>query len=234
MLVVRDLVVDYDRSPALRRVSLEVNEGEIVGLIGPNGAGKSTALATIMGRLKPTSGEISLRGASLLREKTEDIVRAGVALVPEGRRIFATLTVAENLELGATPIIGRMELDDAREQVLERFPVLRTYYQSSAGTLSGGEQQQLAIARALLGRPQLLLLDEPSLGLAPILTAQVFDALKDLRREGVTILLVEQNALKTVELADRTYVLRNGEIILSGPRSELVDRTDLLTAYLGF
>ena len=234
MLVVRDLVVDYDRSPALRSVSLEVNEGEIVGLIGPNGAGKSTALATIMGRLKPTSGEISLRGASLLREKTEDIVRAGVALVPEGRRIFATLTVAENLELGATPIIGRMELDDAREQVLERFPVLRTYYQSSAGTLSGGEQQQLAIARALLGRPQLLLLDEPSLGLAPILTAQVFDALKDLRREGVTILLVEQNALKTVELADRTYVLRNGEIILSGPRSELVERTDLLTAYLGF
>ena len=117
---------------------------------------------------------------------------------------------------------------------LSAFRCLRTYYQSSAGTLSGGEQQQLAIARALLGRPQLLLLDEPSLGLAPILTAQVFDALKDLRREGVTILLVEQNALKTVELADRTYVLRNGEIILSGPRSELVERTDLLTAYLGF
>jgi branched-chain amino acid transport system permease protein len=233
VLSVRDLSVRYGSLTAVHGVSLEVAEGELVGLIGPNGAGKSTTLAAIAGFLAPASGSIEFEGGSVAGEPPEKIVRRGIALVPEGRHIFGTLSVAENLQLGATAIGDRSLVEETLEDVLERFPVLRRYYRSSAAKLSGGEQQQLAIARALLSRPRLLLLDEPSLGLAPIMVDVVFDTLAHLRDSGTTILLVEQNAAATVELADRTYVLRTGRIVTSGTRSELLATTDFAEAYLG-
>jgi branched-chain amino acid transport system ATP-binding protein len=233
MLKVENLHVSYGRVPALKGISLEVNAGEIVGLVGPNGAGKTTTLSTIFGLLKPASGSILFEGRSLVGTPPEKIVRLGLALVPEGRHIFNTLTVAENLEMGATARSDRAQVRTDRAAILERFPVLDRYYGSQAGKLSGGEQQQLAIARALLSRPRLLLLDEPSLGLAPVVIDLVFDVLAELREEGVTILLVEQNAARTVELADRSYVLRTGEIALAGDRNQLAEAESLEAAFLG-
>jgi branched-chain amino acid transport system ATP-binding protein len=233
MLRIDDLRVSYGRVPALKGVSMQVNAGEIVGLIGPNGAGKTTTLATVFGLVKPDSGSILLDGRSLAGEPPERIVRFGLALVPEGRHIFNTLTVRENLQLGATARKDRAEVRRDLGKLLERFPVLERYYDSPAGRLSGGEQQQLAIARALLSRPRLLLLDEPSLGLAPVVIDLVFDALAQLRDEGVTILLVEQNAARTVELADRSYVLRTGQVVLTGERDELLGAEHFETAYMG-
>jgi branched-chain amino acid transport system ATP-binding protein len=233
MLEIEDLRVSYRRVPALKGVYLNVEAGEIVGLIGPNGAGKSTLLSTVFGLIKPDSGSILLEGRSLLGEAPERIVRLGLALVPEGRHIFNTLTVSENLVMGATARRDRAEVRRDQAKLIERFPVLGRYFDSPAGRLSGGEQQQLAIARALLSRPRLLLLDEPSLGLAPVVIDLVFDALAELREEGVTILLVEQNAARTVELADRSYVLRTGQIALAGSRDELRDAENLEAAYLG-
>jgi branched-chain amino acid transport system ATP-binding protein len=233
MLRIDELRVSYGRVPALKGVSMEVNAGEIVGLIGPNGAGKTTTLATVFGLVKPDSGSILLDGRSLAGESPERIVRFGLALVPEGRHIFNTLTVRENLQLGATARKDRAEVRRDLGKLLERFPVLERYYDSPAGRLSGGEQQQLAIARALLSRPRLLLLDEPSLGLAPVVIDLVFDALAQLRDDGVTILLVEQNAARTVELADRSYVLRTGQVVLTGARDELVAAEQFETAYMG-
>jgi branched-chain amino acid transport system ATP-binding protein len=233
MLRIDELRVSYGRVPALKGVSMQVNAGEIVGLIGPNGAGKTTTLAAVFGLIKPDSGSILFDGRSLAGEPPERIVRLGVALVPEGRHIFNTLTVRENLELGATARKDRAEVRRDLGDLLERFPVLERYYESPAGRLSGGEQQQLAIARALLSRPRLLLLDEPSLGLAPVLIDLVFDALAQLRDEGVTILLVEQNAARTVELADRSYVLRTGQVVLTGERDELLAAEHFETAYMG-
>jgi branched-chain amino acid transport system ATP-binding protein len=233
LLRIEDLHVSYGRIVALRGVSITVEKGEIVGLIGANGAGKSTLLATVTGLLRPASGTVTYEGASLVGTSPERIVRRGIALVPEGRRIFGSLTVAENLQLGGTVTNGST-YRETLALLLERFPVLERLKDQTASRLSGGEQQQLAIARALLTKPRLLLLDEPSLGLAPLMIDAVFDALADLSADGVTILLVEQNALRTVEFAQRTYVLRAGEIVLAGTRDELLDTPDLANRYLGF
>ena len=233
MLKIEHLHVHYGRIAAVRGISLHVDEGEIVTPVGPNGAGKSTTLLAIVGMARPTSGGISFGSDSLVGESPEKIVRRGISLVPEGRRIHATLTVEENLRLGATVRNDRAAVRADLDDVLNRFPILGTYLHNPAGKLSGGEQQQLAIARALLSRPRLLLLDEPSLGLAPLLVDLVFDSLEKLRTEGMTILLVEQNAMRAVELADRAYVLRTGTIELEGARDELLATADFETAYLG-
>lgn len=233
MLRVDELVVHYGRSPALRGISLDVHEGEVVGLIGPNGAGKTTTLSAVLGLVTTTSGVITFDGRSLLGLPPETVVREGIALVPEGRHIFGSLTVAENLQLGAAPRKDKSRFKDELDRVFERFAVLKRYYSKSAGLLSGGEQQQLAIARALLSQPRLLLLDEPSLGLAPLVIDLVFDTLAELRDEGVTVLLVEQNAARTLEFADRTYILRTGAISVHGTRDELERTVDLAHAYLG-
>jgi branched-chain amino acid transport system ATP-binding protein len=234
MLRVDDLRVHYGRITALRGVSFHVDEGEVVGMIGPNGAGKTTTLSTIVGFVAPAGGSVELEGRSIVGDAPERIVRRGITLVPEGRRIFSTLTIEENLLMGAT--IRRREAGPDIERLLERFPVLEKYFRQAAGKLSGGEQQQLAIARALLSRPKLLLLDEPSLGLSPLMVDLVFEVLDGLRQEGVTILLVEQNARRTLEFADRTYVLRNGVIELEGTRASLreLEQGEMEAAFLGF
>jgi branched-chain amino acid transport system ATP-binding protein len=233
MLKVEHLEVRYGRVAAVRDVSFDVAAGEIVGLIGPNGAGKSSTLAAITGLLAPTQGSVLLDGESLLGQTPERIVRRGVSMIPEGRQIFGTLTVAENLSLGSVVRSDRAAVAADLERELERFPVLRRYYDAPAGRLSGGEQQQLAIARALLGRPRMLLLDEPSLGLAPLVIDAVFEVLEQLREEGVTIVLVEQNAARTIEVADRCYVLRNGSVALTGTSDALIEEADMTAAYLG-
>ena len=234
VLSVADLTVRYGRTTAVENVSLTVAEGEIVGLVGANGAGKSTTLAAIAGLVPIAGGTITCFGHSLAGLETEDIARRGIALVLEGRHIFTTLSVGENLELGRTANPDRARTDARLAQVLERFPVLRKTYGLPAGTLSGGEQQQLAIGRALVADPRLLLLDEPSLGLSPMLVDEVFAAIAEIRDDGATVLLVEQNVRRTVQLADRTYVLRSGRIALSGARDELAGRSGLDAAYLGF
>jgi branched-chain amino acid transport system ATP-binding protein len=235
MLEVTDLTVNYGRITALRDVTINIDAGEFVAVVGPNGAGKSTLLLTIAGALQPTSGAITFDGEPLAGKQPENIIRSGLALVPEGRHIFGTLTVAENLLIGATPRRdGDQQVTADREEILELFPVLRERYHQRAGKLSGGEQQQLAIARALLSRPRLLLLDEPSLGLAPIIVDAVFSALETLREGGLTLLVVEQNAAVAVESADRAYVLRTGRVELSGTREELLAMGTLEGAVLGF
>jgi branched-chain amino acid transport system ATP-binding protein len=234
MLRLRDLTVRYGSAPAVQHLDLEVEEGEIVGLVGSNGAGKSTTLAAIVGLVPLAGGDVSYLGASLASLRTEDIARRGIALVMEGRHIFTTLTVSENLALGGTARRDRRGTGVALERVLDRFPILRATYGLPAGTLSGGEQQQLAIGRALIAEPRLLLLDEPSLGLSPMLVDQVFEALAEIRSSGTTVLLVEQNVRRTVALADRTYVMRSGRIALSGRRDELAGLTALDAAFLGF
>ena len=232
MLRVEHLSVDYGRLRAIRDVSLHVDTGEIVGLLGPNGAGKTTTLASIAGGLAASAGLITLDDKPLTGLAPEQIVRRGVALVPEGRHIFATLTVAENLAIGATTRARSAGVSEDVERALQRFPVLRRYYRSNAGKLSGGEQQQLAIARALLSAPRLLLMDEPSLGLSPVLVDVIFDTVEELRSSGLTILLVEQNAARTVEIADRCYVLRSGSVVAEAERGEL-HPDELGAIYLG-
>ena len=234
MLSIRDLTVRYGRTPAVHELSLEVGEGEIVGLVGPNGAGKSTTLAAIVGLVPAAAGTVTYLGEPLVGLETEEIAKRGISLVLEGRHIYTTLTVAENLALGRTANRDRARTDAALARVLDRFPVLRTTYRLPAGTLSGGEQQQLAIGRALIAEPRLLLLDEPSLGLSPLLVDQVFEIVAEVRRDGGTVLLVEQNVRRTVELADRTYVVRLGRVVLSGRRAELAGLSGLDAAYLGF
>jgi branched-chain amino acid transport system ATP-binding protein len=233
VLVVENVHAYYGRIAALQGISLEVHPGEIVGVIGPNGAGKTTLLSAIVGLVACAAGSIAFEGRSILRERPDRIVRRGISLVPEGRRIFARLTVAENLRVGATIRRDRDAVEADVERLLELFPGLRGYLDSPAGKLSGGEQQQLAIARALLARPKLLLLDEPSLGLAPLLIDRVFDSLEELRADGVTILLVEQNAARTIEIADRTYVLRAGRTEFAGSSSEVLRHERFEAAYLG-
>ena len=233
MLDVEGLAVNYGPAPAVVDLSLNVAAGEIVGLIGPNGAGKSTTLNTIAGLLRPTDGAIRFEGESILGLAPEQIVDAGLALVPEGRQIFGTLTVEENLTVGLSAPRRRAASREDIERVTELFPVLQRYYTSTADSLSGGEQQQLAIARSLLTDPRLLLLDEPSLGLAPQLVDLVFELLVSLRSRGVTILLVEQKAVKTIELADRTYILRTGSLVFHGTREECQGREQLMDDYLG-
>jgi branched-chain amino acid transport system ATP-binding protein len=233
MLEIEDLEIAYGREVAVRDVSITVGNGEVVGLVGPNGAGKSSTLNAVMGLVRPQKGEIRLEGESLVGRRTDAIARNGISLVPEGRRIFAEMSVKENLLLGLTARAGDEGASADVERALERFPVLRRLFGTTAGKLSGGEQQQLAIARALVGRPRVLLLDEPSLGLAPQFVDVVFEILGELAADGVTMLLVEQNVARTIAFCDRTHIMRAGRIELSGSRSELQEQDQLARAYLG-
>jgi branched-chain amino acid transport system ATP-binding protein len=233
MLELEDLEVRYGPVRAVRGVSLTVGRGEIVGLVGPNGAGKSTTLLSIMGVIRPAAGDIRLSQRSITRLAPEQIVRRGVALVPEGRHIFADLTVDENLRLGLLGRSARNGLEEELEWVHGLFPVVDEFRARRAGDLSGGQQQQLAIARALLAGPQMLLLDEPSLGLAPTIVDTVLHARSEIRERGVTILLVEQRAQLCVGFADRTYVLSNGEIRMTLTPRDVGDTERMVAAYLG-
>lgn len=234
MLQISELDVRYGPIRALRGVSIEVGKGEFVGIVGPNGAGKSTLLLSIVGMARPQSGRIEHDGAPLMGTAPEAIVRRGIALVPEGREIFSELTVEENLRLGTTIRKDRRTAKAAVERMMTEFPILGERRNGQAGKLSGGEQQQLAIARAMLGNPKLLLLDEPSLGLAPLITRQVYQVLKRLNEAGVTILVVEQNPKRIMKAATRLYVLRNGQIAFSGPPDALERAEDLDRAYFGY
>ena len=231
-LAVTDLVVRYGSVAAVRGVSFEVAPGEIVGLIGPNGAGKSSTLHAIMGLVPVAAGDVRVAGTSVRGKAPEHIARSGVALVPEGRRIFGELTVEENLRLGLSARRSKDGTAEDVERVLELFPIVREFHARHAGALSGGQQQQLAIARALVARPDVLLLDEPSLGLSPAMTNVVFAALARIREQGIAILLVEQRAQRTVALADRSHVLANGELRLSLTPSDSEDTDRLIHAYL--
>jgi branched-chain amino acid transport system ATP-binding protein len=232
MLEVSGLHVRYGAIAALRGVSLEVRRGEIVGLIGPNGAGKSTLLHTVMGLVRPDQGEIRLAGASLGGRPPERVARSGVALVPEGRRIFAALTVEENLRLGLAGRRSREGAEEDLDAVYDLFPIVHEFRRRPAGALSGGQQQQVAIGRALVAKPDVLLLDEPSLGLAPKIVDIVFEALGEIRNRGLTVLLVEQRAQRTVAFADRTYLLANGEIRLTLGPADASDTDKMVAAYL--
>jgi branched-chain amino acid transport system ATP-binding protein len=232
LLAVEDLTVAYGAVTALRDVSLRVAAGEIVAALGPNGAGKTTLLSTIAGVHKPKSGRVLFESTSIAGSSPERVLRKGVALVPEGRKIFPNLTVEENLTIGGITRNDRDELRADTERWLARFPILGERSDQMAGTLSGGEQQQLAVARALMSRPRLLLLDEPSLGLAPIFVDRIFELVAELRSAGTTILLVEQNVHRALEIADRAYVLSVGTVVASGPTETLVEG-DLERSYLG-
>ena len=226
--------VSYGRIAAVQKLSLEVDEGELVGLVGHNGAGKSTTLWAITGVLRPSAGEITLGGRTIVGLSPDAILRLGISLVPENRRIFGRLTVGENLRIGTSARKDRKQADADIRSMCERFSALGSYFDRPGSKLSGGEQQQLAIARALLARPKLLLLDEPTLGLAPLIVDQVFDILEELREEGVTMLLVEQNAARTIEIANRTYVMRSGgRIAFHGTAAELATMADFEAAYVG-
>jgi len=234
-LTLTDVWVHYGRVAAVQGLDLRVEEGQFVGLVGNNGAGKSTTMRAITGTLRPSSGQITFEGTRIDGRAPDKILRHGVSLVPENRRIFKRLSVAENLQIGTSGRKDRAEAKQDIQEMLERFPVLERYYDTPGANLSGGEQQQLAIARALLSRPRLLLLDEPTLGLAPLLVDQVFELLQKLHEEGSTILLVEQNAARTVKIADRVYIMRaGGRIEFEGTGDELAARGGLETAYMGF
>jgi branched-chain amino acid transport system ATP-binding protein len=230
-LVVEDLEVRFDAVRAVRGLSFTVEPGEIVGLIGPNGAGKSSTLHAIMGAAPVAAGEVRLGGVSLVGRKPEDVARSGISLVPEGRRIFGELTVEENLRLGLAGRRSQSGGAAALERAYELFPIVREFRRRHAGALSGGQQQQLAIARALVAEPDVLLLDEPSLGLAPRIVDVVFDALAAIRETGLAVLLVEQRAQRTIALADRSHVLSNGELRLTLGRDDAADTEKLVAAY---
>ena len=233
MLELNDVHARYGAITALRGVSLTVSQGELVALLGVNGAGKSTTLGSIAGVLRPSQGRISFEGASILGKSPEQIARLGISLVPEGRDIFPSLTVEENLRLGAFTHREKSEYRRNLDEVYDLFPVLKERLQQPGGTLSGGEQQQLAIARALMSSPRLLMLDEPSLGLAPALVDQIFELIARLHQRGVTILLVEQNVNRTLEIVDRAYLLNTGLIKAQGTPQELRTHTDIEGIYLG-
>ena len=233
LLEVEDLHVFYGQIHALRGLSLELGKDEIVTLIGANGAGKSTTLKAISGILDPAEGEVRLEGAPLGHVPPHDVVGLGIVQVPEGRRIFGRLTVRENLRMGAFLRNDKDGIKQSEERMLDMFPVLRERILQIAGTLSGGEQQMLAMARGLMSEPRVLLLDEPSMGLAPMLVEQVFEVVQDIRKEGVAVLLVEQNAFMALQIADRGYVMETGEIVLSGSGAELLENEEVRRAYLG-
>lgn len=233
MLTVNDINVFYGAIHAIKGVSLEVNEGEIVTLIGANGAGKSTILRTISGLLKPKTGSIQFEGQEIAGMPAHEIVKTGISQVPEGRRIFAEMSVLENLELGAFTRKDKDGIKADMEQVFDCFPRLKERIGQLAGTLSGGEQQMLAMGRALMSRPRLLLLDEPSMGLAPLLIKEIFAIIQDINKTGTTVLLVEQNANMALSIAHRTYVLETGRITLSGDAKELAASDEVRKAYLG-
>ncbi|MCC7102789.1 MAG: ABC transporter ATP-binding protein [Fimbriimonadaceae bacterium] len=233
MLQVNDINVFYGAIQALNNVSLSVQQGEIVAIIGSNGAGKSTLMRTLSGLLRTRSGSISFLGEDITDLVPDQIVRRGISQSPEGRKIFTNMTVHENILIGATIRNDQAAIKDDMEQILARFPRLRERLKQNAGTLSGGEQQMLAIGRALMSQPKLLLLDEPSMGLAPNLVAEIFDIITDVKAEGVTVLVVEQNAHKALSIADRAYVLETGSLVLEGTGKELLNSDKVREAYLG-
>ena len=232
LLTVNNIHVYYGAIHAIKDVSFEVNKGEIVTLIGANGAGKSTTLNTVAGLLRPKSGAITFDGRNMLSVPASKTVKLGMALCPEGRRIFQQMTVLENLQMGGFSR-PNTEIDASIADVFQRFPRLKEREKQIAGTLSGGEQQMLAMGRALMSKPKLLMLDEPSMGLAPILVEQIFDIIKELHESGVTILLVEQNARMALSIADRAYVLSTGTISMSGSAQDLLNDDSVRAAYLG-
>jgi len=234
LLEVRNLRVAYGAIEALKGISLYVQEGEILTLIGGNGAGKTTTLRTISGLLKPVEGDILFQGESLLKYRPHEIVQKGIIHVPEGRRVFARMTVQENLEMGAYTRTDKAGIAEDMERVFTLFPRLKERRNQLAGTLSGGEQQMLAIGRALMGRPRVLLMDEPSMGLAPVLVEEIFDTIKELNeKQKLTILLVEQNAHMALQIAHRGYVIETGRIRLHGTAQELAENPEVQKAYLG-
>ena len=233
MLKVENLSVHYGMIQAVRDVSFEVNEGEVVSLIGANGAGKTTILRTISGLVRPSAGKIEFVGNEIQKVAAQKIVAAGLSQVPEGRHVFPGLTVLENLEMGAFLKTNREENQANLKKVFSRFPRLEERKNQDAATLSGGEQQMLAMGRALMSTPKLLLLDEPSMGLAPIFIQEIFDIIQDIQRQGTTVLLIEQNANKALSIADRGYVLETGKIVLSGTGQELLASDEVRKAYLG-
>lgn len=233
MLKVDAINVYYDAIHALKDVSIHVDEGDIVSLIGANGAGKSTTLKTISGLLRAASGSIVFKGNDISGVAAQDIVKLGISQVPEGRRVFSALTVLENLEMGAFLRRDKKQIALDLRTIFDRFPRLEERRKQMAGTLSGGEQQMLAIGRALMAKPQLLLLDEPSMGLAPLLVREIFEIIKEINEKGTTILLVEQNANMALSIADRAYVLETGEIVLQGTGQELLASEQVKEAYLG-
>ncbi len=233
LLALRQMSVSYGGIQAVKNLSLELHQGELVSLIGANGAGKTTTLKAICGLLKPQSGEVCYQGRSIAGQGAWTLVSQGLVMVPEGRGIFTRMSIDENLRMGAYLRQGKAEIEADIESVYQRFPRLKERHKQLAGTLSGGEQQMLAMGRALLARPRLLLLDEPSMGLAPIMVDKIFEVVQDVSKQGVTVLLVEQNAHRALEMADRAYVLDSGEIALSGPAHELLGNPQVQAAYLG-
>lgn len=233
MLVIKNLEAFYDRIQALKGISLHVARGEVVCLIGANGAGKTTTLKSISGLIKHVEGDILLEGNSIKNKPPDKIVRLGIAHAPEGRQIFAPLSVTDNLRLGAYTRKDKAKIASDIEWIFELFPRLAERRSNLAGVLSGGEQQMLALGRALMARPKILLLDEPSMGLAPMLIKEIFNVIEQLKQEGLTILLVEQNAKVALKIADRGYVLETGRIVLSGTTEELMQSKDIQRAYLG-
>lgn len=233
MLKIKDLVVHYGVIEAIKGVSIDVEKGEIVSLIGANGAGKSTILNTISRLIQPTSGEILYKDKSIVKASTRDIVASGISQVPEGRRVFSGMTVKENLEMGAFLRKDRTGIQEDLKRIYHSFPILKERLNQDAATLSGGEQQMLAMGRALLSNPQLLLLDEPSMGLAPLFIKEIFNIIQEINERGTTILLVEQNAKVALEVSNRGYVIETGKIVASGSARELLDSDEIQKAYLG-
>ena len=233
MLEVKNLSVHYGMIQAVRNVNFKVNEGEIVSLIGANGAGKSTILKTLSGLIHPSKGEIVYLGENIASTSAKKIVEKGLVQVPEGRHVFPGLTVKENLELGAFLRKDKEEIQKDMEAVFERFPILKERKDQDAQTLSGGEQQMLAMGRALMSRPKLLLLDEPSMGLAPIFIREIFKIIQEIQKTGTTVLLIEQNAKMALSISNRAYVLETGSVVLSGTGQELLESDEIQKAYLG-
>ncbi|MBP3792973.1 MAG: ABC transporter ATP-binding protein [Ruminococcus sp.] len=233
MLEIKDLCVNYGVIKALKGITFEVNEGEVIALIGANGAGKTTTLHTITGLLNARSGSIVLDGKDITKTPAHKIVKMGIAHVPEGRRIFQNLTVLDNIRLGAFTRKDKDGIAQDVEKVYKLFPRLEERKNQVAGTLSGGEQQMLAMGRALMSKPRIVVMDEPSMGLSPILVSEIFDIIQSIRQQGTTVLLVEQNAKKALSIADRAYVLETGKIVLSGKASDLINDESVKKAYLG-
>ena len=233
MLKVQDLIVDYGKIRALKGISFEVKEGEIVTLVGANGAGKTTTVNAISGMVPAASGTVEFQGKAISGRDPRDIVISGISHCPEGRQIFPRLTVMENLELGAYTRKDKKNLQQDYERIYEYFPIVKERQKQLAGTLSGGEQQMVAIGRALMSRPRMLLLDEPSLGLAPLLVDKIFEIIRAINQEGVTVLLIEQNAFQALQVAHRGYVMETGTITLSGPAQDLLANEHVKKAYLG-
>ncbi|MBQ6833952.1 MAG: ABC transporter ATP-binding protein [Lachnospiraceae bacterium] len=233
MLEVKDLEVSYGMIQAIKGISFEVNQGEVIALIGANGAGKTTILHTVTGLLAPKAGKILFEGRDITKIPAHKIVSMGMAHVPEGRRVFAQLSVYENLKMGAYTRKDKQEIEETLEHVYQRFPRLKERRNQMAGTLSGGEQQMLAMGRALMSKPKIILMDEPSMGLSPIFVNEIFDIIREVSASGTTVLLVEQNAKKALAIADRAYVLETGKIALSGDADKLMNDDSIKKAYLG-